>query len=121
MSNRGFIEMSETPEQAARRAAYLASDWHRAFSGYLEAWGSATTEERDALEHRLGDTATAILAEPASTPDELIVRAAITVQWNSPEVSDPVGIDDASVAALARGVLGMAGLTFDADGRVFPA
>jgi hypothetical protein len=40
---------------AALRAAYLASDWHRALSAYFEERDRATTEdEHDALEGRLG-------------------------------------------------------------------
>jgi hypothetical protein len=112
--------MSATPEQVARQAANFASDWHQQLSAYREASNLVKTDdEHDALDSRLRDAAAAILAEPARTLDDIIVHAAITVEWNTPDINDRV--DVRSVAALAQGVLSLAGLKFDADGRVFAA
>jgi hypothetical protein len=105
---------------AALQAAYLASDWHRALCAYLEERGRANTEdELDALESRLGDVTRAISATPVRTPDDLVVRAAMAMHWyGNNEISNPSCTADHVLAAVVRGVLDLAGLKFDAEGRL---
>jgi hypothetical protein len=102
----------------ALRAAYLASDWHRALRAYLEERGRTNTEEEvDALDERLDDSMNAILAKPVRTFDDLVVRAAIAMNVRRDEIANPEH-QDPVIAAVVRGILDLAGLKFDAEGRL---
>jgi hypothetical protein len=111
------------------RAAYVASEWHRALSAYFEERGrTSAQEELDALEVRMGDVARAISAKPVRTFGDLVVRAAMAVHWNQARLDDPAYpdyvmnnkacSDDRALAAVVRGVLDLAGLKFDVEGRL---
>jgi hypothetical protein len=122
--------------KSAQRNGDLA-EWCDMVSRYLN--GSNEDEERtaqseDALEEALCATTEGIWARPVHTWDDLVVRAAIAVHWNSPDYdTDPAypddivrvaiadngrGYDDYALAHVVRGVLDLAGLTFDSDGRL---
>jgi hypothetical protein len=113
----------------ALRAAYVASEWQRALSAYLEDRGRTSAEEElDALNGRLGEVTRTIIATPVRTPDDLVVRAAMAVHWNQFGLNDPAYpdhvmnskacSDQRALAAVVRGVLDLAGLKFDVEGRL---
>jgi hypothetical protein len=107
---------------AALRAAYLASDWHRILAVHLDAIRRAKTEdEQDALRARLHTVAIATCGQPVRTFDDLIVRAAIVARWYSDEIGNPTRPEDDMIAAVVRGVLDLAGLKFDVEGRLLGA
>ena len=79
----------------------------------------------------------AVWAKPVRNWDDVILRAAVAVHWNSPlDAGDPAfpndvlrhavkddpqdGYDVHAVAHVVRGVLDLAGLSFDAEGRLLP-
>ena len=114
------------------RDKYLASDWHRILSAFLEESSrrARTDAEVTLQEERFGDATNAIWAKPVRTWDDLIVRAAIAMHWNEPlDPGDPAYPDDIisgnpeerfdarALAHVVRGVLDLAGLKFDAEGR----
>jgi hypothetical protein len=74
-----------------------------------------------------------IWAKPVGTFDDLVVRTAVAVHWNSPGMLDDTAypeniladgpdnsLDDRALAFVVRGILDLAGLSscFDADGRL---
>ena len=127
---RAAISPPVAPLNAARDK-YLASDWHRIVSTFLEEYArpeNGTDDARDGLTRHLCDETNAIWAKPVRTWDDLIVRAAIAVHWNVDDVlpypdnvipgSRHENFDLRALAHVVRGVLELAGLTFDADGRL---
>ena len=67
------------------------------------------------------DVTDAICAEPVWTLVDLVVRAAIAVHWSSLNTSAPdpdVCTERYAQGAVVRGVLDLAGLRFDAEGRL---
>jgi hypothetical protein len=106
---------------SAARDTYLASDWHRALENYLEACGRVgpnDDEELVVLEDRLADVVDAICAAPVRTLDDLVVRAAIGLQWWKGDINNPGCTESLVLAAVVRGVLDLAGLRFDDEGRL---
>jgi hypothetical protein len=103
----------------ALQAAYVASDWHRVLSAYLDAANTNVMEEDklDAHEDQLTDVTRAICATPVRTFGDLVVRAAIAADWFRYEISDPTSTDDQVLAALVRGVFDLEELEFDARRR----
>jgi hypothetical protein len=99
----------------AARETYLASDWHRALEEYLVATLTITTD--DALD-RLEDVTEAICAEPVRTFDNLVVRAAMAAHFYADELSNPERTVDDVLAGVVRGVLDLAGVRLDAEGRL---
>jgi hypothetical protein len=113
---------SAAEHAAASRTAYLASDWHRALSAYFDERGQTSAkEELDALEGRLCEVTRTIIATPVRTPGDLVVRAAIAAHWYGEEISNPSCAADDVLAAVVRGVLDLAGLAFDSEGRLITA
>jgi hypothetical protein len=122
------ISVPVAPLNAAREK-YLASDWHRIVSTFLEEFArpeNRTDDARDGLKRHLCDETNAIWAKPVRTWDDLIVRAAIAVHWNGDNVlpypndviSGNENFDYRALAHVVRGILDLAGLKFDADGRL---
>jgi hypothetical protein len=109
-----------TPLNAAHDT-YLASAWYHALEEFLEASSHATIEEEDALYDRRDSVIKAICAKPVRTPDDLVVRAAIAAHWYGDEIRNPSFTEAHVLAAVVRGVLDLAGLKFDAEGRLLDA
>jgi hypothetical protein len=119
-------------DPATLRDNYLASDWHRTLTGYLDALQRPKNNVA-ATHTRFGADTNAILAKPVRTWDDLIVRAAIAIHFNSTLSFDPaypdnviaanscIHFDDRSLAHVVRGILDLFRLTFDNDGRLLPA
>jgi hypothetical protein len=66
----------------------------------------------------------AFLARPCRTWNDVVLRAAIAVHWNSPYPDEVIAenpdknFDKQSLAYLVRGILDIAGLAFDNEGRL---
>jgi hypothetical protein len=110
-----------TPQGTARDA-YVASEWYRILDQHLEASSRATTDkEHYALDARLSGAAKAICAGRVRTPGDLIERAAIAVHWYSDDgdlLSSPADPGEHALAAVVRGIIDLASLKFDAEGRL---
>lgn len=116
------------------RNNYVASDWHRIVTAFLDASGRPENdgdEGRDALNAQLAHDTEAILARPVSTWADLIQLAAIAVHWNSPVrlvdsgypddiIASDEAIDERVLAHVVRGILKLSGMKFDAEGRLLP-
>jgi hypothetical protein len=121
----------------ADRDKYLASDWHRIVSAFLKESArleDRTDDARNSLNRRLADATTTTWAKPVRTWDDLIVRAAIAVHWNidaeiavNTDLPFPDNVissnrnenfDYRALGHAVRGILDLAGLKFDADGRL---
>jgi hypothetical protein len=115
-------------DQAApdARAAYLGSDWARLVGDYLkEVSRPRTDHDHDALNARLEADTRAILDKPVHTFKDLVVLAAICTHWSDPPPAHIVAERDpafclefAAYARLVVGVLELAGLKFDWEGRL---
>ena len=127
---RGATCPSVAPVNAARDR-YLASDWPPILNAHLKEMSrrGETDAEIDLLEKRLCAKIAAIWAKPVRTVDDLVVRAAIAVHWNSAPPGEPAypehvcndperGFDDKALAHVVKGILDLAGLKFGADGRL---
>jgi hypothetical protein len=91
-------------ESANCAAAYLDD------GGRLDAEPMAHTEvERNGIDARLYAVTDDIISRPVRTLDDLVVRAAIVMQWLGDEVVSPEGHDGRALAALVRGVFELAG------------
>jgi hypothetical protein len=130
---RAAFSMPDASTPNAIRANYLASDWHRIVTADHEAWDrpeNADGRARDALHLALVSDTEAIWAKPVRTWDDLIVRAAIAVRWSLPcDLDEPAypdcvingpneDFDRRASAHVVRGILDLAGLKFDAEGRL---
>lgn len=116
---------------------FLASDWHRIHSAFQADWErpeNTSDDNRFALCERLSEGANAIWAMPVRSWDDLVVRAAMACHWNtttrpgSPAypgdviAGDPTRDFDArALAHVVRGIFDLAGLEFDAEGRLIDA
>ena len=110
----------------AARDNYLASDSNRIVNAYLDnmARPGKTDAEIERLEDWLCAETRAIWAKPCVSWDDLIVRAAIACHcWDSgPDeiiATTPPGrnSDTQAFAYLVKGIIDLAGLRFDRDGR----
>jgi hypothetical protein len=112
------------------------ADWVRALNEYLDEvgngarWGK-TDAEIAKINERFYAATEAIWARPCTTWSDVVLRAAIALHWNSsPLPDDPAYHDDViagdpdidfdarALAYLVRGILDMAGLAFDSEGRL---
>jgi hypothetical protein len=89
--------------------------------------------ECDRLDNLLAATCEALWAQPVQSLDDVFVRLAVCVHWNSPlHIGDPAypncavdpapveggDMDSRALAYLVRGLLDLTGLRFDQDGRL---
>jgi hypothetical protein len=83
----------------------------------------------DVVDPALVTDTEAIWAKPVRTWDDLIVRAAIAVRWSLPNLGEPAypdcvingpneDFDRRASAHVVRGVLDLAGLKFDPEGKL---
>jgi hypothetical protein len=109
--------------------------WADAVARFLDD-SAAGDEAYDRAEQPFEATLLAIWATPVRSWDDLLTRAAIAVHWNSPcgktepaypdwvlvghdiKVDIEFGYDQLALAHVVRGILDLAGLTFDPEGRL---
>jgi hypothetical protein len=125
-----IIAKAASPLDVRRvRDDYLKSAGHRILSAYLdEIYRRNRTEaEVELHEERFCAEAAAIWAKPCATFADFIVRLSMAIHWNSTP-PDPAYPDNMlndprapyfqrALAHVVKGVLDLAGLKFDADGR----
>ena len=68
-----------------------------------------TEAESNGIDARLYAVVDDIISRPVRTLDDLVVRAAVVMQWLGDEVASPEGRDGRALAALVRGVFELAG------------
>jgi hypothetical protein len=112
------------------RANYLASDWHRAITNFLDETARLLNEGRTDAEfakaYQLFYAATKVVwAKPCRTFDDLIERAAVACHYNEPgpdkilaTTHPDENFDSQAFAYLVKGILDLAGLKFDQEGRL---
>jgi hypothetical protein len=105
------------------------NDWVRVVDEYLDKTGHGarrglTDEEHDKIDERFCAVTKAFLARPCRTWNDVVLRAAIAAHWNSPYPDEVIAenpdkhFDKQSLAYLVRGILDIAGLAFDNEGRL---
>jgi hypothetical protein len=116
----------------AVRDSYLASDWNRIVTAFLAETSRPENNgdaQRDGLTDRLCEATNRIWARPVRSWDELVERAAMAVHWNQDDEhiaypDDVIASDDEfdfdmrALAHVVRGILDLAGLQFDVEGRL---
>lgn len=111
------------------RATYAASDWARLFHAYLDAQRAGSSEERQLHNKKFDAEVATIWSSPARTPLDVLVRVAIAVNWNSTPrgtpsyprnvINDPKApMYEKALAQVVQGVLDVAGVKFDGEGRL---
>jgi hypothetical protein len=145
INSRAQSPWPEEIEAIITRVAPVSPDVSCADHGQLAQWDSivrqhvADTEkacnddaECDRLDNVLAATCEALWAQPVHSLDDVLVRMAVCVHWNSPlHIADPAypdcaldpapgegDMDSRSLAYLVRGLLDLAGLCFDPNGRL---
>jgi hypothetical protein len=121
---------------SSARDAYFGSVWRRALDRFVEETvrladkdGSVADEQCEKINQDMIVASQAIWARPCATFDDLVLRTAVACFWNAPDSNDSLcllsrsgdpdmALDERSLAHVVRGILDMAGLSFDADGRL---
>jgi hypothetical protein len=114
------------------RNVYRKNDWPHVLGAYLDqVHRPGTDDHKRALDSRI-EVARAIWAEPVRTKDDVVLRLAIAIHVNEdaggggstgayPDcvLGDPdAGIEEQALAHVIRGILDLAGLKFDVEGRL---